>query len=135
MTLASGSILCSSSPITAFNTFILKFFWDPEGEGVRVLVKNGLFTSFCLTHETSISVSSSLSCLCSIFADWRKLAEVIQIIYIVLFYEVKKPEKFDYSKFPRSNSKIKLWWSTHIKPVPPMPAPHPQVSTPIYFHF
>ena len=64
--------------------------------------------------------------------DLRKPAELSQIFCFTLFYVVKKCLKFNYSKFPRSKSKIKLLWSTHIKPVPPRPLPYPQVPMIIY---
>ena len=67
--------------------------------------------------------------------DLRKPAELSQIFHFTLFYVVKKCWKLNYSKFPRLKSKIKLLWSTHIKPVPPRPLPHPQVLTTIYNHF
>ena len=53
----------------------------------------------------------------------------------MVFYVVKKSKKFDYSKIPSSNSKIKLQWSTHTKPVPPTPLPCPQVLMIIYNRF
>ena len=113
---------------------ILRFLGLLGGLGVRKHPQNSLFTSSCLIHETSISVSSSLSCLSPIFADWRKLAEHSLKITFVKFYLVKKHQKCYIFEFPRSNSKIKLWGYPHIQPVPPTPLPCPQVSKSNYNH-
>ena len=56
--LAQESFLRGSSPIAAKQYFYIidiDVLGDPEREGVRVLVKNGLFTSSCIAHETSLS--------------------------------------------------------------------------------
>ena len=104
--------------------------------GVRVLRKNGYFTSLCLAHETSLFKISAKKHVHSIFLVWRKLAEH-NLTFINISYGKQgvKNLKFEFSKFPRSNYKIMLMWSTHIQPVPPMPVPYLQVSTSIYFHF
>ena len=52
---------------------LLAILWDP---GVRILGKNGYFTSLCLIHGTSLFKSSTKSYLDSIFLVRRKVAEV-----------------------------------------------------------
>ena len=70
-----------------------------QREEVQKHPKNGHFTSACLAHGTFFVLSGSLSYITPIFADWRRLAEVHEIICFIIFYLLQNVQNLNISKF------------------------------------
>ena len=108
------------------------------GLGVRKYLKNGLFTSLCLIHETSLFKISFKSCLGSFFwfgGSWRNIVRSFSFCCPSMLNWVRKSKIANVSNFPRANSEISYEGSTHIKPVTPIQLPCSQLPMTIYNHF
>ena len=72
-------------PLTGHKVFSLDFC-QLQGVEVRILFKNGNFSTAVNSHETFLSVLEKLSFICPIKEEYRRVPELGQKMVFINFY-------------------------------------------------